>query len=81
VAVFKLSGNDNQHSVNPRPTAVRSPASVAKAYKSPERRTPAAPASAPARPTPRPAPTKSISDAPAKSPAPKKGADEEWETF
>jgi methyl-accepting chemotaxis protein len=81
VAVFKLSGNDNQHSVNPRPTAVRSPASVAKAYKSPERRTPAATASAPARPTPRPAPTKSISDAPAKSPAPKKGADEEWETF
>jgi methyl-accepting chemotaxis protein len=78
VAVFKLSGNDGgHHSVAPRATAVRAPVATAKAYKSPERRTMAAPA----RPAPRPAPAKAISHAPVKAAATAKGGDDEWETF
>jgi methyl-accepting chemotaxis protein len=78
VAVFKLGGNDGgHHSPAPRPTAVRAPVAAAKAYKSPERRTMAAPA----RPAPRPAPAKAISHAPVKAAATAKGGDDEWETF
>ena len=77
VALFKLKGSDHQHSAAPRSTAVRAPASTANAYKSPERRVLATPA----RPPARPAPAKAISHAPAKSPAPAKGGDEDWETF
>jgi methyl-accepting chemotaxis protein len=78
VAVFKLSGNvGGHHSAAPRPTAVRAPAATAKAYKSPERRTLAAPA----RPAAKPAPATAISHAPTKSPAPANGRDDDWETF
>jgi methyl-accepting chemotaxis protein len=77
VAVFNLGGNSSQHSLAPRATAVRAPVATAKAYKSPERRTMAAPA----RPAPRPAPAKAISHAPAKAAATAKGGDEDWETF
>jgi methyl-accepting chemotaxis protein len=77
VAVFNLGGNTSQHSLAPRPTAVRAPVAAAKANKSPERRTMVAPA----RPAPRPAPAKAISHAPAKAAATAKGGDDEWETF
>ena len=77
VAVFKLSGNDGLPGAALRPTSVRAPASVAKPYKSPERRALASPA----RPPARPAPAKAASPAPVKSPAPAKGGDEDWETF
>jgi methyl-accepting chemotaxis protein len=77
VAVFNLGGNTSQHRLAPRPTAVRAPVATAKAYKSPQRRTLAAPA----RPAPRPAPAKAISHAPAKAAATAKGGDDEWETF
>jgi methyl-accepting chemotaxis protein len=77
VAVFKVKGSIHQHSAAPRPIAVRAPASPANAYRSPERRT----LSTPARPTAPSAPAKAISHAPAKSPAPAKGGDEDWETF
>ncbi|MCF8156495.1 MAG: MCP four helix bundle domain-containing protein, partial [Rhodoferax sp.] len=76
VAVFKLSGNDGAGAAL-RPTSVRAPASVAKPYKSPERRALASPAKPPARP----APAKAASPAPVNSPAPAKGGDEDWETF
>jgi uncharacterized phage infection (PIP) family protein YhgE len=77
VAVFKLSGNDGgHHSTAPRPTAVRSPAATAKAYKGQEQRRIAAPA----RPAHRPAPAKAISHAPAKAAVLAKGGDD-WETF
>ena len=77
VAVFNLGGNTSQHRLAPRPTAVRAPVATAKAYKSPQRRTLAAPE----RPAPRPAPAKAISHAPAKAAATAKGGDDEWETF
>ena len=77
VAVFKLKGSDNHHSVAPRPTAVRAPASAANAYKSPERHVLAAPA----RPPAQPAPAKAISHAPAKATATANGGDDGWETF
>ena len=77
VAVFNLGGNTSQHSLAPRPTAVRAPVATSKAYKSPERRTMAAPV----RPPARSAPAKAISHAPAKAAATAKGGDDEWETF
>ncbi len=78
VAVFKLSGNKVGHqNTTPRPTALRSPAATAKAYKSPERRTMAAPV----RPAHRLAPAKAISNASVKTVAPAKGGDEDWEAF
>lgn len=77
VAVFSLGGNDNHHSAAPRPTVVHAPAVMAKACKSPERRTVAAPA----RPAARLAPTKAISHAKAKAPTPASGGEDEWETF
>jgi|CXWL01.1.fsa_nt_gi methyl-accepting chemotaxis protein len=77
VAVFTLSGSDNLHRVAPRQTAVRAPAAVAKTYKTPQRRALASPA----RPTARPAPPKAVSHVSAKSPAPAKGGDDDWETF
>ena len=77
VAVFNLGDNNGHHSMVPRPTAVRAPASAAKAYKSPERRTLAAPARQPARP----APAKAISHASAKTPVPVRAGNDEWETF
>jgi methyl-accepting chemotaxis protein len=59
VAVFKVEGN-HHHSMAPHPTAVRALAPATNAYKSPERRTLAAPA---------------------RSPAPAKNGEDDWETF
>ena len=78
VAVFQLNGNyDGHQKTSARPTAFRAPAATAKAYKSPERRTIAAPA----RPAHRAAPAKSISNVPVKAAPPVKGGDKDWETF
>jgi uncharacterized phage infection (PIP) family protein YhgE len=76
VAVFKVEGH-HLHNIASRPTAVRAQVTATNAYKSPERRTLAAPS----RPTARLAPAKVISTTPAKSTAPAKKGEDDWETF
>ena len=82
VAVFNLGGNSSNHSMELRPTAaVRMPTSAATTYKSPARRALASPTTPTARSTARASPTKTLSHELAKSTAPAKGGDDDWESF